>query len=56
MEVNTTGGIVKLELTDEEGRLIQVHLSREVHAALAPVIGERLYVTPRKLRVFLTTP
>jgi sulfate/thiosulfate transport system ATP-binding protein len=56
VEVNLTGGTVKLELTDDEGRLIQVQLSREVHAALAPQIGERLYVRPRKLRVFVTTP
>jgi sulfate transport system ATP-binding protein len=55
-EVNTTGGTVKLELSDDEGRLIQVHLSREVYAALAPVVGERLYVKPRNLRVFLTAP
>jgi sulfate transport system ATP-binding protein len=41
------------ELTTR-GRLIQVELGRDAHAALAPVPGERLYVKPRRLRVFLT--
>jgi sulfate transport system ATP-binding protein len=54
IEVNTTGGFVKLELNDDEARLIQVHLSRDAHDALGPTVGERLYVKPRTLRVFLT--
>ena len=53
IEVNTTGGTVKLELNDDEGRLIQAQLSRDAYAALSPTAGERLYVKPRTLRVFL---
>jgi len=53
-EVNTTGGSVKLGLNDDEGKLIQVQLSREAYDLLRPVTGERLYVKPRKLRVFVT--
>ncbi len=53
-EVNTTGGTVKAELHDDDGRLIQVQLSREAYDELRPAIGDRLYVTPRKLRVFVT--
>jgi sulfate transport system ATP-binding protein len=52
--VNTTGGIVKMEFVDPDGHLIQVELAREAHAALAPAVGERLYVRPRTLRIFLT--
>ena len=57
LEVNTTaGGTVKLELLDDDGRAIQVELSRDRHAEFGPVVGERLYVKPRKIRVFLTSP
>jgi sulfate/thiosulfate transport system ATP-binding protein len=56
VEVITTGGFVKLELVDDDARVIQVQISRDVHDALAPKVGERLYVKPRKLRVFLSTP
>ncbi|MEO8483655.1 MAG: sulfate ABC transporter ATP-binding protein [Acidobacteriota bacterium] len=53
-EVNTTGAIVKLGLNDDEGRLIQVQLSRDAYDALRPSTGEQLYVKPRRLRVFVT--
>jgi sulfate transport system ATP-binding protein len=56
LDVNSTGAVVKLELTHDDGQLLQVQLGREAYGALAPVIGERLYVKPRNLRVFLTTP
>jgi sulfate transport system ATP-binding protein len=52
--VSTTGSVVKAELTDNEGRLIQVELGREAYGALSPRPGERLYVRPRTLRVFVT--
>jgi sulfate transport system ATP-binding protein len=49
----TAGAIVKVELADDEQHLIQVHMSRDAYADLQPVKGERLYVKPRTLRVFL---
>jgi sulfate transport system ATP-binding protein len=52
--VNTTGGIVKMEFVDPDGRLIRVELARDAYAALAPTVNERLYVRPRTLRIFLT--
>ena len=55
--VNTTGSIVKLELVEvdrPDGHLIRVELARDRYAALAPTIGERLYVRPQTLRIFLT--
>jgi sulfate transport system ATP-binding protein len=53
--LNTTGGVVKVELTDDDGRLIQVELAREAYDALSPRPGERLYVRPRTLRVFVNS-
>jgi sulfate/thiosulfate transport system ATP-binding protein len=52
--VNTTGSIVKMEFTDPGGHLIRVELARDAYATLAPTVGERLYVRPRTLRIFLT--
>jgi sulfate transport system ATP-binding protein len=51
---NLAGAIVKLELLDDERTLLQVEIARDQYDALNPRIGERLYVRPRKLRVFVT--
>jgi hypothetical protein len=37
----------------EHDGLIQAQLSRDAYATLSPAVGERLYVKPRMLRVFL---
>jgi sulfate transport system ATP-binding protein len=50
---NATGAIVKLELLDDDRKLLQVEVSRDHYDALNPKMGERLYVRPRKLRVFV---
>jgi sulfate/thiosulfate transport system ATP-binding protein len=47
------GAVVRLELTDDDRRELQVEIARERYEALAPAIGELLYVRPRKLRVFV---
>ncbi|RPI55360.1 MAG: sulfate ABC transporter ATP-binding protein [Acidobacteria bacterium] len=52
---NLAGAIVKLELVDDERRLLQVEVARDQYDALNPRIGERLYVRPRKLRVFVAS-
>jgi sulfate transport system ATP-binding protein len=52
-DVRATGAIVKIELADSAGAPIQVDLGREQSERLRPVVGDRLYVTPRKLRVFM---
>jgi sulfate transport system ATP-binding protein len=52
--INPAGAIVRLELKDSEGTLLQVEVSRETFDDLAPRAGQRLYVRPRKLRVFVT--
>jgi sulfate transport system ATP-binding protein len=50
------GAVVKLELEDGEARLVQVETSREQFDALQPNKGDRLYVKPRQLRVFVAGP
>jgi sulfate transport system ATP-binding protein len=52
--VHAAGAMVKLELADDEGRLLQVDLTRQRHDEMRPAPGERLYVRPRTLRVFVT--
>ncbi|HVO11678.1 MAG TPA: sulfate ABC transporter ATP-binding protein [Vicinamibacteria bacterium] len=47
------GAVVRLELEDDEGALLQVEMPRERHAALLPELGERLYLQARTLRVFV---
>ena len=51
--VNPAGAIVKLELEDGERRLVHVEATRAQFDALRPVAGERLYVTPRQVRIFV---
>jgi sulfate transport system ATP-binding protein len=52
--VTQAGSVARIELADLEGRSIQVELSRERYLELTPAAGERFYVTPRNVRVFLT--
>jgi sulfate transport system ATP-binding protein len=52
--VNMAGAIVRLELKADDGRLLQVEVARDRFELLAPRVGERLYVRPRKLRVFVS--
>jgi sulfate/thiosulfate transport system ATP-binding protein len=51
--VNVAGAIVRLELVAEDGQLLHVEVARERFSSLALEVGERLYVRPRKLRVFV---
>ena len=52
---NLAGAIVKLELLDDERKLLQVEVARDHYDALNPKIGERLYVRPKKIRVFVAS-
>ena len=45
--------MVKLELAAAEGHNFQVEVTREQHEALQARVGERLYVKPRELRIFV---
>ncbi len=51
---NTAGAVVKLELLTGDDRVVQVETSREVFESLHPTTGERLYVRPRQVRIFVT--
>jgi sulfate transport system ATP-binding protein len=50
---NIAGAIVKLELVDDDRNVLQVEVAREHYDGLSPKMGERLYVRPRRLRVFV---
>jgi sulfate transport system ATP-binding protein len=50
------GAVVRLELEDTDARPIQVETTRERYEALAAAAGDRLYVTPRRIRVFVGSP
>ena len=54
--VNSAGPVVHLELADGDARLVRVDLARHQFETLRPTVGERLYVTPRKVRVFVEGP
>ena len=45
---------MKVELTDPGGGLIQVELSRDQHDRLQIEAGKRVYVKPKRVRVFTT--
>jgi sulfate transport system ATP-binding protein len=47
------GAVVKLELSDAEGRNLQAEVTRAENDSLQASVGERLYVKPRKLRIFV---
>jgi sulfate transport system ATP-binding protein len=52
--VNVAGALVKLELRAKDGdQAVRLELPREEHQRLDVRPGERVYVTPRRLRVFV---
>jgi len=51
--VYPAGALIKLELQDASGGRIQVEATRAQYESLQPVVGERLYVRPKQVRIFL---
>jgi len=51
-EVRPTGALVKIEVTDAAGAALQVELGRDQYEQLALEPGERVYVRPKRVRVF----
>jgi sulfate transport system ATP-binding protein len=47
------GALVKLELEDGQDHLVQVEATRAQYEGLQPKTGERLYVRPRQVRIFV---
>jgi sulfate transport system ATP-binding protein len=54
-DVRTSGAVVKIEVTDADNQPIQVELGREHYETIRAIIGERVYVKPRKVRVFMNS-
>lgn len=52
-DVRAFGAVVKLEVVDVAGSLIQVELGRDQYEQVPAAIGERIYVKPRRVRVFM---
>jgi len=53
IDVRVTGAVVKMEVNDDDGRPIQVELGREQYELTRAIVGERVYVKPRRVRVFM---
>jgi sulfate transport system ATP-binding protein len=49
------GAVVRLELEDGDGALLQVEIPRDRHDALGPRVGDRLYLRPRQVHVFVAS-
>jgi sulfate/thiosulfate transport system ATP-binding protein len=52
--VRAAGALVKLEVTDSGGNSLHVEMGRTEYETLAVPIGERVYLKPRRVRVFTT--
>jgi sulfate transport system ATP-binding protein len=52
-DVRAAGALVKIEVTDEVGELIHVELGRERYEVTRATVGDRVYVRPRRVRVFM---
>jgi sulfate transport system ATP-binding protein len=51
--LSRAGSVVKMELEDGDGRPVHAEVTREQFEALRAAPGERLYVTPRQVRIFV---
>ena len=51
-DVRVAGAVVKVEVTDQNESAIQVELGREQYELLRLAPGEKVYVTPRHIRIF----
>jgi sulfate/thiosulfate transport system ATP-binding protein len=56
MHASPAGALVKIDLSDPDGKLLHAEISREVFDSLRLSQGERVYVRPRRLRVFAREP
>jgi hypothetical protein len=52
-DVRVAGAVVKIEVKDAAGTPIQVELGRDRYAELRAIVGETVYVKPRRVRVFV---
>jgi sulfate transport system ATP-binding protein len=52
-DVRLSGAVVKIEVNDPAGQPIQIELGRDRYDVLRLIVGERVYVKPRHVRVFM---
>src|SRR5688500_7666350 len=52
-DVRLSGAVVKIEVNGDDGRAVQVELGCERYEVVRAIIGERVYVKPRRVRVFM---
>ena len=55
-DVRMAGAIVKIEVFDAARQPIQIELGREQYERIRVIIGETVYVKPRRVRVFMDRP
>jgi sulfate transport system ATP-binding protein len=55
-EISVAGATARLELLDDQQTEFKVEIGRDTYDALQPRTGERLYVKPRRVRVFVASP
>ena len=51
-DVRVSGALVKIELVDSGDSVIQVELGRQQYDGLPLAVGEKAYITPKRMRVF----
>jgi sulfate/thiosulfate transport system ATP-binding protein len=52
-DVRAFGALVKMEVEAADRRIIQIELGREQYQQVGAITGERVYVKPRRVRVFM---
>jgi sulfate/thiosulfate transport system ATP-binding protein len=52
-DVRLAGAVVKIEVDGDGGRPIQIEMGRDQYGGVRAIIGERIYVKPRRVRVFM---
>jgi sulfate transport system ATP-binding protein len=54
--VTPAGALFKLELEHGDDRIVHVETTRDAFEALGPAAGERFFVKPRQVRIFVEPP
>jgi sulfate/thiosulfate transport system ATP-binding protein len=54
-DVRAVGALVKMEVEDGDRQAIQIELGRKQYEEIRAIVGERVYVRPRKVRVFMNS-
>ena len=52
-DVRAVGAIVRIELSDAGEQTLQVEMGREPYERIRAIVGEQVYVRPKRMRVFV---